>query len=215
VNNFVFPRISRVNKLNGMKATMRFRQAEKGFSAIELMIVVTIALAVTAMAVVAFQPALKDAQNDAAMRETMDAIRQARQYAITYRRYVQLTFSTASPSTITATQRNSLTITGASDTVLFTIAIPTTTGFYLSSTTPDTPDAFGHCAAICVEGTSGGPAFMYFQSDGEFVDGTYTSMNGSLFLGVSGQPTTYRAVTILGSTGRVREWKYGSAWTQQ
>jgi len=205
-----------VNKRSRMKTAARSRRTERGFSAIELMIVVAIAISITVMAVLAFQPALKDAQNDAAMRETMDTMRQARQYSITNRRYVQLTFTTGSPSTITATQRNDLGGFGGTNPILFTVAIPGPTTFYLNNTTPDTPDHDGNCAAICIENTSGGPTSILFQSDGELVDATYTAMNGSLFLGVTNQPTTYRAVTILGSTGRVRQWKYnGSAWSQQ
>jgi len=194
----------------------RFHRVESGLSVIELLVVVAIALTISATAVVMLQPALKDAQNDAAMREALDAMRQARQYSISYRRYIQLTFTTGNPSKITATQRNDIGGFGAVNPVLFTIAIEAPSTFYLNNSTPDTPDAFGKCAAICIENTSGGPTSILFQSDGEMVDGTYTSMNGSLFLGVSGQPTTYRAVTVLGSTGRVRAWKYNaSAWIQQ
>lgn len=194
----------------------RRQRKEAGFTAVELAVVVALALTLSAIALVQYLPTLKDAQNDAAMRQTLEAMRQARQYAITNRRYIQLTFSTASPSTITATQRNDIGSFGATNPVLFTMPIPKSAGFYLASTTPDTPDAYGKCAAICIENTSGGPTTMLFQSDGAFVDGTYVPMNGSLFLGVAGTPTTYRAITILGTTGRVRGWKYnGSVWNQQ
>jgi hypothetical protein len=59
---------------------------------------------------------------------------------------------------------------------------------------------------------------MYFQNDGELVDGsTFQPINGTVFLGVSTLNTTSaRAITVLGSTGRVRAWKFnGSAWSQQ
>jgi type II secretory pathway pseudopilin PulG len=208
-----------LNMRNRTNDRLQLFRAEAGFSAVELVVVIAIAITLSAIAVVAFQPALKNAQGDAAMRQTLDAIRQARQYAITNRRYVQLTFSTGSPATITATQRNDIPITagfGTTNPVLFTISIEGPGTFYLANTTPDTPDAFGKCAPICIENTSGGPTSIFFQSDGEFVDGTYNSMNGSLFLGSSGVPTSYRAVSVMGSTGRVRAWKYnGAAWSQQ
>ena len=47
-----------------------------------------------------------------------------------------------------------------------------------------------------------------FQSDGEFLDGaTFLPINGTVYLGVTGQTSTARAVTVLGTTGRVRGWK--------
>jgi hypothetical protein len=59
---------------------------------------------------------------------------------------------------------------------------------------------------------------MYFQNDGELVDGsTFQAINGTVFIGVSTlSNTSARAITVLGSTGRVRAWKFnGSAWSQQ
>ena len=75
----------------------------------------------------------------------------------------------------------------------------------------------GMSAWIDPHGTNGGPVGgMLFQSDGELVDGsTYQPINGTVFLGVPGTATTARAVTVLGSTGRVRGWTgNGNNWTQ-
>jgi hypothetical protein len=58
---------------------------------------------------------------------------------------------------------------------------------------------------------------MMFQSDGEFLDGaTALPINGTVFLGIPGQQSTARAVTVLGTTGRVRGWKSNGAvaWYQ-
>lgn len=200
------------------QSPFRARDARRqaGFTLLETTVVVALALTMSAIALTQLMPVLRDSQNDGAMRQTAEAMRQARQYAITNRRYIQVTFSTAAPSTITLTQRNDIGGFGGTNPVLLTMPIQKPATFYYVNTTPDTPDAFGNCAAICVENTSGGPTSMYFQSDGAFVDGNYVPMNGSLFLGVSGQPTTYRAITVLGTTGRVRSWKYtGTAWSKQ
>jgi hypothetical protein len=80
---------------------------------------------------------------------------------------------------------------------------------------PDTPDGFGNGGAIYFEGITNGPATgMWFQSDGELVDAaTLLPINGTVFLGVSGQATAARAVTVLGTTGRVRAYRStGVAW---
>jgi hypothetical protein len=57
---------------------------------------------------------------------------------------------------------------------------------------------------------------MIFQSDGELVSAaTLQPINGTVFLGVPGNPLSIRAITVLGSTGRVRGWKGADArWFQ-
>jgi hypothetical protein len=54
-----------------------------------------------------------------------------------------------------------------------------------------------------------------FGPDGSFVDPTGVPVNGTVFLGVPGQVETARAVTVFGSTGRVRGYRWiGSAWVR-
>jgi hypothetical protein len=37
--------------------------------------------------------------------------------------------------------------------------------------------------------------------------------NGSIFIGIAGQPQTARAVSILSTTGKFKAWRYsGTAW---
>ena len=71
--------------------------------------------------------------------------------------------------------------------------------------------------AIVFNSVSGGPiGGMLFESDGELVDGsTFQPINGTVFLGVPGKNTSARAITVLGTTGRIRGWKgTGTLWTQ-
>src|SRR5580658_7792072 len=72
----------------------RTANLQRGFTMIELSIVVMIILIISAMALIAYLPTLQDARFDAAMREVVDQLRQAREYAIANRRYVQVTFPT-------------------------------------------------------------------------------------------------------------------------
>ncbi len=52
-----------------------------------------------------------------------------------------------------------------------------------------------------------------FQSDGTFTDGNGVPLNLTLFLGESNIPTTARALTVLGNTGRVAPYHgTGLAW---
>ena len=201
----------------------RTTNLQRGFTMIEMAVVVTLILIISAMALIAYLPTLQDARFDAAMRQIVDQLRQAREYAITNRRYVQVTFPIVAVGgsnqyAVVLTQRNDLTAgAGAINPTLSTVYIQYPAQYLVIVGTPDTPDAFGNAAAIEFEGLSGGPVGgMLFQSDGELVDGsTFQPINGTVFLGYPGKNTSARAITILGGTGRARGWKgTGAIWTR-
>jgi prepilin-type N-terminal cleavage/methylation domain-containing protein len=200
----------------------RVARRQAGFSLIEIIVVVALIIVVSAMAMVQMRPIMADADMDAAMRQVIDQIRQAREYSITNRRYVQVAFPTVTLGggtryEVVVTQMNSDTPGAGTTNPVLTTTIIEAPAQYLLLGGPDTPDAFGNTSAIEFEGTSGGPVGgMLFQSDGELVDGsTFQPINGTVFLGNPGTATSARAITVLGSTGRVRGWKgTGTVWTQ-
>jgi len=196
----------------------------RGFSLLEMTVVIALILIVSAIAVIKLQPVLQDAKTDVAMRQVLDQLRQAREYSIANRRYIQVTFPIVvvggkTQYQIVMTQRNDLTVGGAAaNPVLSTVPIQAPATF-LSFGGVDTPDAYGNAAAIEFAGVNGGPAAgMMFQSDGELVaGGTFLPINGTVFIGVAGQPTSARAITVLGTTGRIRAWKTSAnaaSWVQ-
>jgi len=190
----------------------------------ELVVVISLILIISAMALFALQPALQDARFDAAMRQVVEQLRQAREYSITNHRYVQVTFPVVVAGGVTQyevqiTELNAIPFgPGGANTVLSTVSIQRPATFYVfPAPAPDTPDNYGNAASIVFEGTNNGPpGGMMFQSDGEFVDkATFQPINGTVFLGLPGQSTSARAITLLGSTGRVRGWKgTGGGWFQ-
>jgi prepilin-type N-terminal cleavage/methylation domain-containing protein len=213
--------------VNELQPKLNLKPAESdkqaGFSMIEMMVVVVLILVISAMAVIQYRPMMADAQMDAAMRQVMDQIRQAREYSIAKHRYVQITFptvATAGPTQyqVVITQMNSWVAgDGTVNPVLSTVPIEPPARFFLVPGSPDTPDAFGNAAAIVFENVANGPVGgMAFQSDGELIDGaTFQPINGTVFLGVPNSNTSARAITVLGSTGRVRGWKgTGTTWVQ-
>jgi type II secretory pathway pseudopilin PulG len=180
---------------------------------IELMVALTIILVVTAIAITSLQPNLQQARVDAAMREVLDTFRLAREFSIANRRYVQVSFP--ANNQIQVTQMNTLTVgAGGINPVLTTVTLAPPLVFNLDGM-PDTPDAYGNGGPIFFEGVLNGPVGgMLFQSDGEFLDGTtLLPINGTVFLGIPGQQSAARAVTVLGTTGRVRGWKSNGATT--
>jgi len=190
---------------------------------IELSVVVMLILIISAMAMIAYLPTLQDARFDTAMRQVLDQLRQAREYAITNRRYVQVTFPVVGTAggnlyEVVLTQRNDLTAgAGAVNPVLSTLPIQYPAQYTLVMGA-DTPDGFSGgppTSPIMFEQLAGGPVGgMLFQSDGELVDGaTFQPIVGTVFLGFPGKNTSARAITVLGGTGRIRGWKgTGAVW---
>ena len=81
---------------------------------IEMSVVVMLILIISAMALIAYLPTLQDVRFDTAMRQVLDQLRQGREYALTNRRYVQITFPTVVIAgktyyEVTLLQRNDLT----------------------------------------------------------------------------------------------------------
>jgi len=87
--------------------------------------------------------------------------------------------------------------------------------FQVFNTVPDLPAPynFGNSAPVYFEGTSGGPPVMKFTTNGSFIDGGNTLVNGTVFLGITGNANSARAISVLGATGRVRQYHWdGSQW---
>jgi len=183
---------------------------------IELMVSIMIILIISAIAVTSIRPQMQQARVDAEVRSVIATLRQARELAIANRRYVQISFP--ANNQIQVTQMNTLTPgAGAVNRVLTTLTLAPPLIFNLDGM-PDTPDGYGNGGPIVFEGIVNGPVGgMIFQSDGELLDGaTFLPINGSIFMGYPAQQSTARAVTVLGTTGRVRGWKStgATAWYQ-
>lgn len=87
---------------------------------------------------------------------------------------------------------------------------------------PDTPDAFGNSKPTCFtsqngtfESLAGNASIAKFAPDGTLVDWNGRTTNGTVFTGIPNTPTAARAITILGSTGRVRGYRWdGRQWVK-
>ena len=82
--------------------------------------------------------------------------------------------------------------------------------FHKFLSVPDTPEGFGSNEAVTFSGQT-----VRFRSDGKFVDATGAPLSGTVFLGIQGEPSTQRAMTIFGGTGRVRGYTWnGYEWQE-
>src|SRR6202790_3929091 len=213
------------------------RRRMRGFSVVELLTTLIILLVVSAMAVFQMQPMWQQIQANAGLDQVKSTLRQARELAISDRRTIAVQFLTAATGTscppdggilkcIALTQM--IVVPGIppapptqtlATTPLLVLPIENKVQLLSFAGEPDTPDGF-------IGGSPRGPKGLYsasdpgapttgmeFQSDGTFTDGNGSPINVSIFLGEAGIPSSARAVTILGNTGRVFAYHgTGTGW---
>jgi prepilin-type N-terminal cleavage/methylation domain-containing protein len=201
-----------------------FSRRMRGFSLIEMMVVVALILIVLAFSIMAIQPALKQGRLTEGYNQTLMAMRQARDIAVAQRQIYFVTLNNAIvPNTITITQ-------GSTGTVVATYSLPPDVAFDAelglpnsSTVAPTTPDGFGTAAnAIDFDQgiVAGAKNVIYFYPDGSATDVLGNVNNGVVYIARPGFIDTSRAITLWGATGRLRGWRaYTNAgkyyWRQQ
>ena len=176
-----------------------------GFSLVEMMMVLGIFGILSTMAVVQIGQARPGMVGDGAMRVAMAQMTTARELAITQRRYMRLNFDTATNRVQIIREE----VPGNALTILSTIPFEGGVVFTLVAGVPDTPEAFGRAAAV----DFGAAIEIKFGPDGTLVNQAGANLNGSIFLGIPNIKLSARSVTVLGSTGRIRGYKWdGSKW---
>jgi Tfp pilus assembly protein FimT len=179
--------------------------SESGYSLTEMMFVLGLLAVVTTMAVAQINVARPGLKGDGAMRILLGQLNQARESAITQRKYVRVVLT--EPDKIEIVREDTPTTT----TRLSTVWIEGGAHFAKVDGVPDTPEGFalGQSGAIAL----GSAINVKFSPDGTMVNQDGASANGTAFLAMAGQALSARAVTILGSTGRIRGYKWnGSKW---
>ena len=190
----------------------RCRQAQRGFSLIELIFVIAIVLIITAGALVQFVPVLKNARAENALQTTLAQVRNARGLAIDQRRKYRLSF--IAPQTIQLDQVVVDLVTN-NQTYIFvsTIDLPKDTQFIAiagiptsGNGTPDSLPTSGVAIDFHVDYGGGGGTELYFQPDGRVLDSANRLNNGVVYIARPGELMSSRAVSVLGATGRVKGW---------
>jgi prepilin-type N-terminal cleavage/methylation domain-containing protein len=193
-----------------MRAT-NFRD-DRGFTLIELMLVVAIGLLLLGLSLGGVQGMIKTSRADGGLTQLATGIRNARELSVAARRNVQITFGT---NTILATKIDS----GGTTILMRTTTLEGRTKFQVppSSVTLDTPDAFGKTDSSGINfSTTAAKTPAMFTTDGSLINQDGDIINGSIFIGIPGDPLSIRAVTIFGPTGAMRLWKWDSKkWVEQ
>jgi type II secretory pathway pseudopilin PulG len=226
-----------LRRSNHLTRTVDPRQRMRGFSVVELLTTVIILLVVSAMAVFQMQPMWQQIQANAGLDQVKSTLRQARELAISDRRTIVVQFLNAATGTSCPPDGGILTCIALTQMIVVagtppapptqTLATSPLLVFPIENKVqlisfagePDTPDGFIGASPGAPNGLYSGSnasaptTGMAFQSDGTFTDGNGNPINVSIFLGEAGIPSSARAVTILGNTGRVFAYHgTGTAW---
>jgi type IV fimbrial biogenesis protein FimT len=184
---------------------------QRGFSLLEILTGLAIISVVLAMGMLNYSTILPNFKANSAMDQLLYQLRSARERAIAHRREVQVQFSGTNQLTITE-----LWLVGTAPPAS-TVSFEGGAQYIVFGSVPDLPAPFnfGNTAAVYFGGLSGGPPIMKFSTTGSFIDGGNTLVNGTVFMGIPGKPSTARAISILGATGRVREYHWdGTQWQE-
>lgn len=211
------------------------RKIARGFSLLEMTIVVAIILIMAAVGFMSLQPVVKDQRVTNGYNTVLSAMRLARDNSITQRTSYGVTFNmAANPHTVTVApmfagfQGVNAPVTY---TLPFDVKFDNEPGIPTNAT--QTPDGFGTGAkaidlGYTSQGGAGGQKAIYFCPDGSAQDtlaanglcqGNFS--NGVVYIARTGELMSSRALTVWGATGRIRGWRLltngagGTKWQRQ
>lgn len=204
----------------------------EGYSLLEMLLVIAIVGIVSAFAILAFTNVLPTIRADSTLQLAEAQLRVAREKAVDLRQNFTVTFQgtnemvTCSSGTLAGFPACPTAANGVSElsdyllpysfTYMSTFAHSSDPDNLLPGV-PDTPDAYGNTyavnfidpAVVC----NALPCTITFQSDGTVVDSAGNYVQGTVFMGFPGVTEQARAITILGSTGKIKGWRYnGKVW---
>lgn len=176
---------------------------EAGFTLVEILMTLLIMTVVTAIAATIMTNVIPTVHADSSLELVEAELRQAREGAMDQRRTFVVTFKGTNEITV---QRIEL---SGSLTPIADYFLGEDVTYTLIPTAPDTPDGFGNTLAVNFSGSNS----FEFLGDGTAVNASGQLVNGTVFMAISGNPITARAVTVMGATGRIKGYSYnGSTW---
>jgi prepilin-type N-terminal cleavage/methylation domain-containing protein len=189
------------------------REAEHGFSLLEMLVVIAIMFILSAFAIISINGSLPSQQSAAGLNAAVGVFRQGRDIAIAERRSFQLVIPAVNPPNQIGLER--LEIAGGF-TALPVVTLPKPAQFGLDPSITVAPET-GLVQSTCANGLCfGGTVTETWLSDGTFVQANGQPLTAVVYVMVPGQPSAQRAFTILGSTGRIRTYRWtGKNWVLQ
>jgi Tfp pilus assembly protein FimT len=229
--------MKRDQKMKFSRRGSKGKYGARGFSLLEMMIVICVLMIVSGIGFMALQPALKDAKTNQAFESAMMPLRVARQRAIAERKQYIVCYGIAPPTgalTPIAPTAQSIQVfrwdvgTALSAAVQVTaVTLPIDINFQTLAGLPNgpatVPDGFGNATtALDFDQAVAGAIKnqVMFMPDGSAHDVNGNLNSGIVYVARNGDLYSSRAVTLYGATGRIRGWRLlnsGGAprWIQQ
>ena len=178
----------------------------RGFTVVELIIVVAAVAIGAALAIPTITDTVQYYDAESAMQSVVAQLRQGRQQAVDLRRVTRVTFTT--PGNV-RTER----LEAGNWREVVSIDLPRGFEFRIEGGLPvdldSTPDRLGAASAI----DFGGESRIFFRPDATATNSLGQITGGIVYLAKVGQLDTARAVTLFGSTARIRPWHFvDGAW---
>src|ERR1700690_4031851 len=201
-----------------------------GFSMLELMITVSLALVMCGVTFIFLRPQLNQNHVNSAYDTTLMVLRNTRNMAITQSHEYYVNFNPAGfpAGTIQIQYQPPAVGNGAAPPLeqVITYAIPSDVSFAVQAGFPaNTPDSFGTGITAIDFGQqlAGEPLnFVVFMPDGSSRDNLGNYNSGIVYLTRPGDNiyNSSRAITVWGATGRIRGWRLNqpagvTTWVQQ
>jgi prepilin-type N-terminal cleavage/methylation domain-containing protein len=202
---------------------------QRGFSLLEMMISMSIILILAGVTFYGLQPALKFARVNSAYDTTLMLLRNSRQQAIAQRTRYIVTFAAPGTITVQTWAYAAPPLVSPPPVLVRTVTLPADIQFAVQGGMPSTaatvPDGFGTggTAIDFDQGAGlGSQPFVMFMPDGSSQDtqgnfyggGNFNS--GIVYLGRPNELASMRAITVFGTTGRIRGWQLvqrAGVWT--
>ncbi len=194
----------------------------RGFSVLEMMFALAIGLIMTGVALLALMPMFKQNHVGAGYDTTLSVIRTYRNQSITQSKRYIIEFT--APGTITVQYWGVGVPVSPAPVTVATYTLPNDIQFAVQAGFPAAaPDGFGSggTAIDFDQGVGlGSQNYIMFMPDGSSQDllGNYNS--GVVYVTLPGDLYSSRAVSVFGTTGRIRGWRLysqggGNTWVQQ
>jgi prepilin-type N-terminal cleavage/methylation domain-containing protein len=192
----------------------------RGFSLLEMLITIAICMIMAGITFITLMPMLKQSRVNAAYDTTLSVIRNYRNLSVTQSKRYIVTFSP--PGTITVEYWGVLVPVSPAPVTVATYTLPNDIQFAVQPGFPAAaPDGFGSggTAIDFDQGVGlGGENYVMFMPDGSSQDKLGNFNSGVVYLTRPGELSSSRAISVFGTTGRVRGWRLsqdGNTWVQQ
>jgi prepilin-type N-terminal cleavage/methylation domain-containing protein len=183
----------------------------QGFSLVELLTVVAMIGVLASIAIGITPGIINSTKGQGGASEVSAALRRAREVSISRRRNVRVTFQAPNQLVVEQIGVPGGAVPEPAITPIETITLEGGVEYRRYAAVTDTPDLFGNAAAV----QTPGPLPVMFTSEGMFTDANGDPTTATIQLGIRDEVSTATAVTILGATATIRQYRWnGSRWVE-